>query len=121
MSQTRAELLLALPLSPYEEQLRDHITSQVSWQLQAPPAAVWPPAPVWGSKSEWRQWKRDRKEWQRAQRRGADHDDETLAADERVGRFRRNAGGSGVTIGTLATINLAASPHFLRVLLPAFL
>jgi len=111
---------IAPPLSAYADQLRDHITSQVSWQLQAPPAAVWPPAPVWGSKSEWRQWKRDRKEWQRAQRRGADHDDETLSADERIVRFRRNAVGSVLTIGTLATINLTTSPHFFWFLFPAF-
>lgn len=109
----------APPLGSYADQLRDHITSQVSWQLQAPPAAVWPPAPVWGSSSEWRQWKKDRKAWQRAQRRG-DHDDETLSADERIVRFRRNAVGSVVTIGMLATINLVTSPHFLWFLFPGF-
>ena len=85
-----------------------------------------PPMPVWGSKADWREWKRTRKRWEREQRRyqgdasgEEDHDHPGLTVDERLVRFRRSTVGTLATIGTLGAVNLLTSPHVLWFLFPS--
>lgn len=86
-----------------------------------------PPAPVWGSKADWREWKQSKKRWERERRRlgeGLEDDAESpgLDPDERLARFRRKTVGTVATVGSLAAVNLFTSPGFLWFLFPtAFL
>ena len=104
-----------------------------SWTPQLPPmpamSAPIPPmpaAPVWGSKSDWREWKKSRKRWAHQQRdrnralgqADDEHEYEGLTVDEQLVRFRRKAIGSVGTVATLATVNVLTSPHFLWFLFP---
>jgi serine/threonine protein kinase len=87
-----------------------------------------PPMPVWGTRSEWREWKQQRKQWERETRRRAkamgrmhrDSGEHEIARpiEERLTSFRRKAVGSLGTIGMLGAINLLTSPHHLWFLFP---
>ena len=86
-----------------------------------------PAAPVWGSKSDWREWKKARKRWERQQRdrnralgvADDEHEYEGLSVDEQLTRFRRKTIGSLGTVATLATVNMLTSPHFMWFLFPS--
>ncbi len=92
-----------------------------------PPMPPMPMAPVWGSKSDWRQWKKERKRWEQELRHrssagdseSAEHDFVGLSPDERLARFRRSAIGTFATVGSLAAVNMLTSPHFLWFLFPS--
>ena len=94
-----------------------------SWSPELPPM---PAAPVWGSRADWRDWKKSRKRWEQEQRKrnralGApddEHEYEGLTVDEQLVRFRRKTISTIGTVATLATINVLTSPHFLWFLLP---
>ena len=98
-----------------------------SWTPQLPPMPPMPAAPVWGSKSDWREWKKARQRWEHQQRdrnralgrTDDEHEFEGLTIDEQLVRFRRKAIGSVGTVATLATVNVLTSPHFLWFLFPS--
>jgi serine/threonine protein kinase len=98
----------------------------MSWIPNVPLMPPMPAAPVWGSRSDWRQWRKEKRRWELEQRRrnraisghDEDHVYEGLTPDEQLVRFRRKAIGSVTTIGTLAAVNFLTSPHFLWFLFP---
>jgi serine/threonine-protein kinase len=97
----------------------------MSWTPQMPPMPPMPAAPVWGSRSDWRDWKKARKRWELEQRRRSravardeDEHDTELTVDEQLVRFRRKAIGTVGTVATLATVNILTSPHFMWFLFP---
>ena len=110
----------------YVEPMRPPAPAQ-SWAPQLPGMPPMPAAPVWGSKSDWREWKKARKRWEQQQRTRnralgeADdaHEYEGLTVDEQLVRFRRKAIGSLGTVATLGTINMLTSPHFMWFLFPS--
>ena len=110
----------------YVEPMRPPAPVQ-SWAPQLPGMPPMPAAPVWGSKSDWREWKKARKRWEQQQRTRnralgeADdaHEYEGLTVDEQLVRFRRKAIGSLGTVATLGTINMLTSPHFMWFLFPS--
>ena len=95
-----------------------------SWAPQPP---LLPPMPMGGDRSEWREWKRSRREWTREMRRQGrealvaheQFNSERFTPDERAQRFRRNAVGSAITVLTLGTINALTAPHFYWFLFPS--
>ncbi len=97
------------------------------WSLQVPPMPPMPAAPVWGSKADWREWKKARKRWEQQQRTrnralgqaDDEHEYEGLTVDEQLIRFRRKAIVSLGTVATLATVNILTSPHFMWFLFPS--
>jgi serine/threonine protein kinase len=99
----------------------------MDWTPQMPPMPPMPAAPVWGSRSDWREWKKSRKRWETEQRRrnravgtsGDEHEDADLTVDEQLVRFRRRAIGTVGTVATLATVNLLTGPNFLWFLFPS--
>jgi Protein kinase domain len=96
------------------------------WMPPIPQIPQMPPPPVWGTKAEWRAWKRSTKRWgheMRERNRAAGLPDDAheyagLTVDEQLVRYRRKAVGSLATIGSLAAVNLFTSPHFLWFLFP---
>ena len=98
-----------------------------SWAPQLPAVPPMPVAPVWGSKSDWREWKKARKRWEQQQRTrnralgvaDDEHEFEGLTVDEQLVRFRRKAIGSLGTVATLGTVNVLTSPHFMWFLFPS--
>ena len=112
------------PVRSYDQPL--HEPAQL-WSPQMPPMPVMPGAPVWGTRAEWREWKRTRKRWELEQRRrnravGApddEHEYAGLTVDEQLVRFRRKAIGSFAMVASLAAVNLLTSPHMLWFLFPA--
>ena len=98
----------------------------MNWTPQMPAIPPMPAAPVWGSKSDWRDWKKARKRWDTEQRNrnrahglaDDEHDYEGLSVDEQLVRFRRKAIGTIGTAATLATVNVLTSPHFMWFLFP---
>lgn len=79
-----------------------------------------PPMPVWGTRTEWREWRQRQRQWEREQqfrrrRPGRKHDsdefDATRPMEERITRFRRRGVGALGTVASLATINVLTSPH----------
>ena len=98
-----------------------------SWMPDMPVMPPMAAAPVWGSKSDWRDWKKARKRWELEQRHrnrapgmeDDEHEYAGLTVDEQLVRFRRKAVGSVATIGSLAAVNLLTSPHFLWFLFPS--
>ena len=99
----------------------------LGWTPQKPPMPPMPAAPVWGSKTDWRDWKKARKRWeieQRRQNRAAGMEDDEheyagLTVDEQLVRFRRKMIGTVATVGSLAAVNLLTSPHFMWFLFPS--
>jgi hypothetical protein len=88
-----------------------------------------PAMPVWGTRAEWREWKQQRKQWEREQyrhatavarmqgRRGGEAPDRPV--EERITVFRRKSVGALGTVAMLAAINVATSPHHPWFLFPA--
>ncbi len=99
----------------------------LGWAPQKPPMVPMPAAPVWGSKTDWRDWKKARKRWQSEQRRqnraagmeDDEHEYAGLTVDEQLVRFRRKTIGTVATVGSLAAVNLLTSPHFMWFLFPS--
>jgi serine/threonine protein kinase len=95
-------------------------------EMQMPPM---PAMPTWGSRSDWREWRRAQKAWDRERHRreagrgryGGNHGelDASRPIEERISRLRRNAIGAAGTIATTLAINVATSPHFLWFLIPS--
>ncbi len=92
-----------------------------------PPMPPMPPMPDWGSRAEWRVWRRDHKQWEterrrreRALRRGESGGEyeATRPVEERVASFHRKSIGSLATVASLAIVNLATSPHFFWFIFP---
>ncbi len=110
-----------LPMAPMAPMAQ---YAPVQPMFSGPPMPPMPPVPLFGSKAEWRDWKRERKNWLKEERRRGrisamgNRDDERLAVEERLIRFRRSAVANVVTIGSLAAVNLLTSPHFLWFLFP---
>ncbi|MDQ2664541.1 MAG: protein kinase [Gemmatimonadota bacterium] len=110
----------------YVEPMRAPAPPQ-QWSPQVPAMPPMPAAPVWGSKSDWREWKRARKRWEQQQRTrnralgqaDDEHEYEGLTVDEQLNRFRRNAIASLGTVATLGTVNVLTSPHFMWFLFPS--
>ena len=98
-----------------------------TWTAQAPGMPQMPAPPVWGTKAEWREWKRSRKRWTQEMRRrnrvvglaDDEHEYAGLTVDEQVTRFRRKTIGSIATVASLAAVNLLTGPHFLWFLFPS--
>jgi serine/threonine protein kinase len=101
-------------------------SARPAWMPPIPQIPQMPPPPVWGTRAEWRAWKRSTKRWgheMRARNRAAGLPDDAheyagLTVDEQLVRYRRKAVGSLATIGSLAAVNLLTSPHFLWFLFP---
>jgi len=79
-----------------------------------------PAMPVWGTRTEWREWRQRQRQWEREQqfgRRGlrrkdsSDEFDATRPVEERITRFRRRSIGALGTVASLATVNVLTSPH----------
>jgi serine/threonine-protein kinase len=85
-----------------------------------------PPAPIWGDQHDWKEWRRNRKRWERENRRyrlamGVSREEQKysgLTVDERTAHFRRHAIGSLLTVATLGAVNVFTSPHFFWFLFP---
>ncbi|MEP6618720.1 MAG: protein kinase [bacterium] len=98
-----------------------------NWEPPVPGMPPMPAPPVWGTKGEWREWKRSRKRWTQEMRRrnramgvaDDEHDYVGLTPEEQVVRFRRKIVGSVATVASLAAVNLLTSPHFLWFLFPS--
>ncbi|MDQ6634138.1 MAG: protein kinase, partial [Gemmatimonadota bacterium] len=93
-----------------------------------PPMPPIPAMPMWGSREEWRAWRRDQKQWEAARkirdkaiRRRARHggDDVTRPVEERVTSFHRKAIGAVGTVASLAVVNFVTSPDFMWFLIPS--
>ena len=74
-----------------------------------------PAMPTWGSRGEWKTWRREHRAWERAlgtqaQKFSGEHD-AALPMEERLSRFRRKAVGTLGTVGSLAVVNAITSPH----------
>jgi serine/threonine-protein kinase len=90
-----------------------------------------PAMPTWGTKAEWKDWRRDHARWEaerkrreRAMRRARDSGelDATRPLEDRLTAFRRRSIGSMVTVVSLAVVNVVTSPEHLWFLIPgAFL
>ena len=110
----------------YVEPMRPSAPQQ-AWSPQVPALPPMPAAPVWGSKADWREWKKSRKRWEQQQRTrnralgvaDDEHEYEGLTVDEQLARFRRKAIGSLGTVATLGTVNVLTSPHFMWFLFPS--
>ena len=95
-----------------------------------PSAPLMPPMPAmptWGTKTEWKEWRREHKRWEverkrreRALRKGFNSAEVDAArpVEERITSFRRKSIGSLATVATLAVINVATSPEFFWFLFP---
>ena len=112
------------------------------WELSAPsgaPAGGWrplppipampamPAMPTWGSKAEWKDWRREHKQWELERKRreklirrgpGGDESDAARPVEERITSFRRKSIGSLATVASLAIVNGLTSPEFLWFLFP---
>jgi len=117
------------PLLPRNDRLYVEPTrpAALSWTPPMPPMPPMPAAPVWGSRSDWREWKKARKRWEIEQRRrnravgmeDDEHEYAGLTVDEQLVRFRRKTIGTLATISFLAAVNLLTSPHFMWFLFPS--
>jgi serine/threonine-protein kinase len=95
----------------------------------APRDVPMPAMPVWGTRAEWREWKQQRKRWEREQYRHATavarmqgrRGDEGLERpiEERIIVFRRKSIGALGTVAMLAAINVTTSPSHPWFLFPA--
>jgi tRNA A-37 threonylcarbamoyl transferase component Bud32 len=110
----------------YVEPMRAPAPPQ-AWAPHVPAMPPMPAAPVWGSKADWREWKKARKRWEQQQRTrnralgvaDDEHEYEGLTVDEQLARFRRSAIANLGTVATLGTVNVLTSPHFMWFLFPS--
>ncbi|HEX5973364.1 MAG TPA: serine/threonine-protein kinase [Gemmatimonadaceae bacterium] len=93
-----------------------------------PESAPMPPMPVWGTRTEWREWRYRQRQWEREQqslrrglRRGGrgEDDDPTRPLEDRISRFRRRGIGALGTVASLAVVNGLTSPHFPWFIFPS--
>ena len=82
-----------------------------------------PAMPTWGTRAEWKAWRREHKQWElerRRRERGYDVEafDATRPVEERITAFRRRSVGSLVTVASLAVVNLVTSPEHFWFLIP---
>ena len=93
-----------------------------------PGAAPMPAMPVWGTRTEWREWRHRQRQWEREQQfrrrelyRGerGDEFDASRPVEERITRFRRRSIGALGTVASLATVNVLTSPHVPWFLFPS--
>jgi serine/threonine-protein kinase len=114
----------APPPAPWSEPVRD-------MRALMPPLPLMPPAPAiptWGTRSDWRAWRRDQKEWEQERKRReralrrAGHDrgelEATRPVEERLTSFRRKSIGTVATVASLAVVNIVTSPDFFWFLIP---
>jgi serine/threonine-protein kinase len=94
----------------------------------APDSVPMPPMPVWGTRTEWREWRYRQRQWEREQqvrrrglRRGAraEDDDPTRPLEERITRFHRRSIGALGTVASLGVVNGLTSPHVPWFLIPS--
>ena len=94
----------------------------------APGIAPMPPMPVWGTRTEWRDWRHRQRQWEREQKvrrrelGRLDRNDEydaTRPMEERIMRFRRRSVGAFGTVASLAVVNGLTSPHFPWFIFPS--
>jgi serine/threonine-protein kinase len=94
----------------------------------APDSVPMPPMPVWGTRTEWREWRYRQRQWEREQqlhrrglRRGAraEGDDPTRPLEERISRFHRRSIGALGTVASLGVVNGLTSPHVPWFLIPS--
>ena len=112
------------PLAEYDEVMRGGAGDR--WNAPMPSMPQLPAPPVWGTKAEWREWKRSRKRWTHEMRRrnravgvaDDEHEFVGLAVDDQVTLFRRKAIAGIATVASLAAVNLLTAPHFLWFLFP---
>ena len=88
-----------------------------------PPMPPMPAMPTWGTRAEWKAWRREHKQWElerRRRERGYDVEafDATRPVEERITAFRRRSIGSLVTVASLAVVNLVTSPEHFWFLIP---
>jgi serine/threonine-protein kinase len=81
-------------------------------------APAMPPMPVWGTRSEWREWRHRQRQWEQqfrrrggSRKRDSDEFDATRPMEERITRFRRRGIGALGTVASLALVNGVTSPH----------
>jgi serine/threonine-protein kinase len=98
------------PLAAYDA------ASSAGYGNDGPPAM--PPMPVWGTRSEWREWRQRQRQWEqqfrrrgRSRKRDSDEFDAARPVEERITRFRRRGIGALGTVASLATVNVLTSPH----------
>jgi serine/threonine protein kinase len=87
-----------------------------------------PAMPMWGTRDEWRAWRRDQKRWEAARKfrdkairrraRGEEYD-AARPVEERITSFHRKAIGAVGSVASLAVVNLVTSPHVLWFLIPS--
>jgi serine/threonine-protein kinase len=91
-------------------------------------AAPMPPMPVWGTRTEWREWRYRQRQWEREQqvrrrglrrRAGGEDDDPTRPLEERITRFHRRSIGALGTVASLGVVNGLTSPHVPWFLIPS--
>jgi serine/threonine-protein kinase len=88
-----------------------------------PPMPPMPAMPTWGTRAEWKAWRREHKQWElerRRRERGYDAEafDASRPLEERITAFRRRSVGSLVTVASLAVVNLVTSPEHFWFLIP---
>ena len=108
---------------------QDDAAPQVPYPLGlAPETSPMPPMPVWGTRTEWREWRYRQRQWEREQqvrrrelRRGArgEDDDPTRPLEERITRFHRRSIGALGTVASLGVVNGLTSPHVPWFLIPS--
>jgi len=87
-----------------------------------------PALPAYGTKADWREWRRLQRRWDEERRRREklafkerrrdEELDATRPVEQRVSRWRHRAFGGLATIGGLATVNVVTSPDFMWFMIP---
>jgi serine/threonine protein kinase len=123
-----------MPAYPPAYSPRSYPPQAPSWDLPdggaeqgIPPMPPIPAMPMWGTRDEWRAWRRDQKRWEvartlrdkaiRRRTRGEEYD-AARPVEERITSFRRKAIGAVGSVASLAVVNLVTSPHVLWFLIP---
>lgn len=88
-----------------------------------PPLPAMPAMPTWGTRAEWKAWRREHKQWELERRRrergmNAEAVDVSRPVEERLTSFRRKSIGTVATVASLAVVNLVTSPDFFWFLIP---
>jgi serine/threonine protein kinase len=100
------------------------VRQEQAYLPQMPPM---PAMPTWGTKAEWKTWRRDHSRWEterkrreRAIRRGRNSGefDHARPVEERISSFHRKSIGSLATVASLAIVNVFTSPDFAWFLIP---
>ena len=117
-----------IPAPPPPAPRQEDAAAAAPYPIALPPGmAPMPPMPVWGSRTEWREWRQRQRQWEREQhfrrrefhRGQGDEYDATRPVEERLSRFRRRSIGAFGTIASLAVVNGLTSPHFPWFIFPS--